>query len=172
MSATSELTDEKVLEVLKTVRFPGCRGTSFRFRERPRRRRGNVRFGWRSTESPRAAENPAGRDGEAARSRECPPSIRLEVKPPGRSRRAARGRAGAGRRHPQDVRFVASGKGGVGKSTVAANLSLAVERLQAPRGPDGLRHYGPSQQMMMGISRSPTSTSPTRSCRSSATACA
>ncbi|MGH9369401.1 MAG: Mrp/NBP35 family ATP-binding protein, partial [Thermoanaerobaculia bacterium] len=56
------------------------------------------------------------------------------------------------------VRFsiaVASGKGGVGKSTVAANLALALERNGRRVGLMDSDIYGPSQQMMMGISEKP-----------------
>jgi ATP-binding protein involved in chromosome partitioning len=58
----------------------------------------------------------------------------------------------------QDVRFkiaVASGKGGVGKSTVAANLALALQRLGHGVGLMDSDIYGPSQQMMMGIDEKP-----------------
>jgi ATP-binding protein involved in chromosome partitioning len=57
-----------------------------------------------------------------------------------------------------EVRFtvaVASGKGGVGKSTVAANLALALERVGHRVGLMDSDIYGPSQQMMMGISEKP-----------------
>jgi ATP-binding protein involved in chromosome partitioning len=57
-----------------------------------------------------------------------------------------------------DVRFkvaVASGKGGVGKSTVAANLALALSRLGSLVGLMDSDIYGPSQQMMMGIDEKP-----------------
>ncbi|MFY9550035.1 MAG: Mrp/NBP35 family ATP-binding protein, partial [Thermoanaerobaculia bacterium] len=58
----------------------------------------------------------------------------------------------------KDVRFkiaVASGKGGVGKSTVAANLALALERVGHRVGLMDSDIYGPSQQMMMGIDEKP-----------------
>jgi ATP-binding protein involved in chromosome partitioning len=58
----------------------------------------------------------------------------------------------------KDVRFkvaVASGKGGVGKSTVTANLALGLTRLGYRVGLMDSDIYGPSQQMMMGITEKP-----------------
>jgi ATP-binding protein involved in chromosome partitioning len=57
-----------------------------------------------------------------------------------------------------DVRFkvaVASGKGGVGKSTVTANLAVALVRLGYRVGLIDADIYGPSQQMMMGVDEKP-----------------
>ena len=57
-----------------------------------------------------------------------------------------------------DVRFkvaVASGKGGVGKSTVTANLAVALVRLGYRVGLMDADIYGPSQQMMMGVDEKP-----------------
>ncbi|MEO8206091.1 MAG: Mrp/NBP35 family ATP-binding protein [Chthoniobacterales bacterium] len=51
---------------------------------------------------------------------------------------------------------VASGKGGVGKSTVAANLALALQRTGAATGLCDCDLYGPSIAMMFGSNERPT----------------
>jgi ATP-binding protein involved in chromosome partitioning len=164
MAATAELTEEMVLEVLKTVRFPGLSRdiVSFGFVKDLAIGGGNVSFRLEiMTESPRAAEE-IQRDA-TEKLRALPGvnavTIRLDVQQPG----PAPPRGAAGVPPPQanilqDVRFkvaVASGKGGVGKSTVAANLALALARVGHKVGLMDSDIYGPSQQMMMGISEKP-----------------
>jgi ATP-binding protein involved in chromosome partitioning len=160
MSAAT-LTEEQVLETLKTVRFPGLSRdiVSFGFVKDLAVGGGNVSFRLEiTTESSRAAEQI--RTEATDKLRALPGvhavTIALDVRPPGPAApRAAQPPAAA---ILPDVRFkiaVASGKGGVGKSTVAANLALALERTGRRVGLMDSDIYGPSQQMMMGIDEKP-----------------
>jgi len=53
---------------------------------------------------------------------------------------------------------VASGKGGVGKSTIAANLAIALEQTSARVGLCDCDIYGPSISLMFGTRERPTAT--------------
>jgi ATP-binding protein involved in chromosome partitioning len=164
MSAVTGLTEEKVLEVLRSVRFPGLSRdiVSFGFVKDLAVGGGNVSFRLEvQTSSPRAAEEIQRDATEKLRS--LPGvnavTIRVDVREPA----PAPPRGAVGVPPPDaallpDVRFkiaVASGKGGVGKSTVAANLALALSRLGSKVGLLDSDIYGPSQQMMMGIDEKP-----------------
>ena len=164
MSATAELNEEKVLEALRSVRFPGLSRdiVSFGFVKDLAVGGGNVSLRLEiTTESPRAAEQIERdvRDRLEKLPGVSAVTVRLDVRPPGPP--APRGAApapGPSAGILPEVRFtiaVASGKGGVGKSTVAANLALALERVGRRVGLMDSDIYGPSQQMMMGITEKP-----------------
>ncbi len=163
MGATAELTQQGVLDVLRTVRFPGLSRdiVSFGFVKDLSVGGGNVAFRLEiMTESAAAAEEIRRDATEKLRSLPgvSAVTIRLEVKAPAPAPPRPGGAAPGAVPILKDVRFkiaVASGKGGVGKSTVAANLALALERVGWRVGLMDSDIYGPSQQMMMGIDEKP-----------------
>lgn len=75
--------------------------------------------------------------------------------PPGGSGPSVGAQRIPGIRH---VIAVASGKGGVGKSTVAANLAVALEQTKARVGLCDCDIYGPSISLMFGTRERPTAT--------------
>jgi ATP-binding protein involved in chromosome partitioning len=164
MSAAAEVTEERVLDVLKTVRFPGLSRdiVSFGFVKDLTVGGGNVAMRLEIMTESAAAAQEIQRDATEklrALTGVHAVTIRLEIKSPASA--SPRGAPVAGHAEAPilaEVRYkiaVASGKGGVGKSTVAANLALALERVGRKVGLMDSDIYGPSQQMMMGIDEKP-----------------
>ena len=151
-------TQEAVVEALKKVKFPGLSRdiVSFGFVRDVKVEGGNVSFTIHfQTDNPTVGQQ-LQRDSEAA-VRALPGvqnvQVHVEVAP-----RQAAPMPGGQKGMLEGVRYkvaVASGKGGVGKSTVSTNLSLALVALGYTVGLLDADIYGPSQQMMLGIQGRP-----------------
>jgi ATP-binding protein involved in chromosome partitioning len=153
-------TKDEIQEALRSVKFPGLSRdiVSFGFIHDLRTDGGSVSFTVQfQTENP-AIGAQISREAEAA-VRKVPGvssvNIRLDV-----SSRSASAPAGgmAGPRILEQVKYkiaIASGKGGVGKSTVSTNLAIALHSLGHTVGLLDADIYGPSQQMMLGIDGRP-----------------
>jgi len=88
--------------------------------------------------------------GPAAAPPQAPPSLKVGGHPKG----------GQESIRPEGIRSllaIASGKGGVGKSTVSSNLAVALARQGRRVGLLDADIYGPSQPRMMGVSKRPSS---------------
>jgi ATP-binding protein involved in chromosome partitioning len=151
-------TQEAVVEALKKVKFPGLSRdiVSFGFVRDVKVEGGNVSFTIHfQTDNPTVGQQ-LQRDSEAA-VRAIPGvqnvHVHVEVAP-----RQAAPMPGGQKGMLEGVRYkiaVASGKGGVGKSTVSTNLSLSLVALGYTVGLLDADIYGPSQQMMLGIEGRP-----------------
>jgi ATP-binding protein involved in chromosome partitioning len=150
-------TETQVLEALKNVRFPGLSRdiVSFGFVRDVAVSGDHVGLTIHvQTANPAAAkqiENDA-REALLALDEVNHVSIRID------SGSHEHAHAAVTREPLENVRFkiaVASGKGGVGKSTVSTNLALALHAMGYRVGLLDADIYGPSQQMMLGIEGRP-----------------
>ncbi|HUP63194.1 MAG TPA: Mrp/NBP35 family ATP-binding protein [Thermoanaerobaculia bacterium] len=154
-------TQEQVLEALKKVRFPGLSRdiVSFGFIRDLTVEGGAVSFTIHfQTENPSIGQQIA-RDAEAAvRAVEGVSDVRLQLEIAPRGGAQPGGSTQMTPSALEGVKYriaVASGKGGVGKSTVSTNLALALRGLGYTVGLLDADIYGPSQQMMLGIEGRP-----------------
>ena len=150
-------TQEAVVEALKKVKFPGLSRdiVSFGFVRDVKVEGGNISFTIHfQTDNPTVGQQ-LQRDSEAAvRALSGVQNVNVHVEVAPRQAAPMPGQKGM----LEGVRYkiaVASGKGGVGKSTVSTNLSLALVALGYTVGLLDADIYGPSQQMMLGIEGRP-----------------
>ena len=152
--------EDTVLEALRSVKYPGFSRdiVSFGFVKDIAVGGGNVSF--------RLSMTTASAEVAAQLRSECETAVRAlpgvtAVTIAVETGQAPVNLAGAQAARPEmlpETRFmvaVASGKGGVGKSTVAGNLAIALRQLGYTVGLLDCDIYGPSQQMMMGIDEKP-----------------
>jgi ATP-binding protein involved in chromosome partitioning len=154
-------TQEQVLDALKKVKFPGLSRdiVSFGFVRDVRVEGGTVAFTIHfQTENPNVGQQIA-RDAEAAvRAMEGVSNVQLNLEIGAKQGGVSSGTAATQPTALSGVKYriaVASGKGGVGKSTVSTNLALALRSLGYSVGLLDADIYGPSQQMMLGIEGRP-----------------
>ena len=158
--------EDEVMEVLGRVRFPGLSRdiVSFGFVRDVEVSGDRVSFAIRlQTENPSVGEQILKESEEAVRSLDWVGEV--QIRPEIQTRDMAGGMASMSSAPPETtirsmerVRYkiaVASGKGGVGKSTVSTNLAIALQKLGHKVALLDSDIYGPSQQMMLGIEGRP-----------------
>ena len=162
------ITPEQVREKLTTVKYPGFNRdiVSFGLVKEVRVTGGDVLVQMAlATNDPKIPQ--AIKEGSEAALAQLPGvgqvSVRIDIQAPPQAPQAAGAPMAAGAiAGIKHVIAVASGKGGVGKSTVAANLALALCQSGAAVGLCDCDLYGPSIGLMFGANERPLATDDNR----------
>ena len=156
------VSEDQIKEALKTVKYPGFSRdiVSFGLVKGIEAHDGNVAVQLAlATNDPAVPQTIKNEAENALRNlagvREA--KVRIDIHAPP----AGSGGAGVGASRISGVKHViaiASGKGGVGKSTIAANLAVALEQTKAAVGLCDCDIYGPSISLMFGSRERPMAT--------------
>jgi ATP-binding protein involved in chromosome partitioning len=155
--------ESAVWEALKKIKYPGMSRdiVSFGFVQRVNACAGSAVVDLQlSTQNPGAAQQVKDEVEKAVRALPETQEVQVNLhvqKPPAREESAQKAVSHDARLIPEvgHVVAVASGKGGVGKSTVAANLAVTLGQLGHRVGLLDSDIYGPSVPMMFGITDKP-----------------
>jgi ATP-binding protein involved in chromosome partitioning len=156
------LTEDDIKNALKAVKYPGYSRdiVSFGLVKQIAAKDGAVSLSIQLTTSNPAAASQI--QSECERVLKTLPGVNrvhVEVKQQGAPQAAAPQSPWAQQQEVPGIRriiAVASGKGGVGKSTVSANLACALQHLGAKVGLLDCDIYGPTIPLMMGVHERPT----------------
>jgi ATP-binding protein involved in chromosome partitioning len=156
------VSEDQIREALKTVKYPGFSRdiVSFGLVKGIEARNGNVVVQLALATNDPAVPQTIKNDAEKVLRglpgvREAKVRIDIHAPPAGSGSTAIGATRIAGVRH---VLAVASGKGGVGKSTIAANLAVALHQTEAAVGLCDCDIYGPSISLMFGSRERPMAT--------------
>jgi len=155
------LSQDTVLDALKSVKYPGYSRdiVSFGLVKEVSVANGAVSVTMQLTSpNPEAAQQIKAESERLLKNLPSVNQVHVEVRPPAAGS-GAPARAFANQNKVKGVKriiAVASGKGGVGKSTCSANLACALTHLGAKVGLLDCDIYGPSIPLMMGVHERPT----------------
>ncbi len=156
------LSQEEIQNALKSVKYPGYSRdiVSFGLVKEISAANGVVSVALQLTSlNPDAALRIKTEAGRALKTLPGVNQVHVEVRQPAEGKSAGGTNPFAGQKGVPGVKRViaiASGKGGVGKSTVSANLACALQQLGARVGLLDCDIYGPSIPLMMGVHEKPT----------------
>jgi ATP-binding protein involved in chromosome partitioning len=156
------LTEDAIRNALKAVKYPGYSRDiiSFGLVKQVAVKDGAVSVSMQlTTNHPEAAQQIQAESERVLKALPGVTAVQVEVKPqPGTQTGGAQDPWSKQNKVPgiQRVVAVASGKGGVGKSTVSVNLACGLQSLGARIGLLDCDIYGPSIPLMMGVQERPT----------------